>query len=276
MHWHKNLFPPDVKKILIIDGDPQSALALAVRLKAHGYATWIAGDAIQGMKTVVRHKPDLIFLQLGQPATNSFELAETLSGLKGTRSIPFVLAMPPREANSQQELWGLEPAGFLEIPFDAEQLLSTVELALRNYPRAQPREELPMPRKPFSTAKQVLIVEDDCKIAKALALRLNAAGYQTTLAQDGLSGVQCAAQSPPDLILLDISLPAGDGFSVAQRIQTHVPVPIPMIFLTASHRPEFREQARTLGAVGFFEKPFEAEALLRAIRQAVGGPRPSL
>ena len=46
-----------------------------------------------------------------------------------------------------------------------------------------------------------------------------------------------------------------------------------MIFLTASNRPEFRERARTLGAVGFFEKPFEGEALLRAIQQAIGHPR---
>ena len=48
-----------MKKILIIDDDPKSALALAVRLKAHGYATWIAVDAVQGTKAAVRHKPDL-------------------------------------------------------------------------------------------------------------------------------------------------------------------------------------------------------------------------
>lgn len=262
-----------MKKILIIDGDAQSALALAVRLKAHGYATWIAADALQGMKAVVRNRPDLIFLQLAHPLRNNFEFAETLSRLKGARSVPFVVAAPSGQANVRQELLELDPAGFLEIPFDAEELLSTVELALRNFPRRHPREEPAVPRKLSGGAKQVLIVEDDCKIAKALALRLNAAGYQTTLAQDGLSGVQCAAASLPDLVLLDISLPAGDGFSVAQRIQTHVPVPIPMIFLTASHRPEFRERARALGAVGFFEKPFEAEALLRAVRQAVGAPR---
>ena len=261
-----------MKKILIIDRDAQSALALAVRLKAHGYATWIAADAVQGMKAVVRNRPDLIFLQLAQPSRNSFEFAETLSRLKGARSIPFVVSTPSGQANVRQELLELDPAGFLEIPFDAEELLSTVELALRNFPR-HPREEPLLPRKLSTGAKQVLIVEDDCKIAKALALRLNAAGYQTTLAQDGLSGVQCAAASLPDLVLLDISLPAGDGFSVAQRIQTHVPVPIPIIFLTASHRPEFRERARALGAVGFFEKPFEAAALMRAVRQAVGAPR---
>ena len=67
--------------------------------------------------------------------------------------------------------------------------------------------------------------------------------------------------------MLDISLPAGDGFSVAERIQANIPKPTPIIFLTASRRPDFRQKAKELGAVGFFEKPYEADALLATIRQ---------
>lgn len=131
---------------------------------------------------------------------------------------------------------------------------------------------------PMLTQKCILIVEDDCKIAKALALRLNAAGYQTILAQDGWTGVQCAVGRRPDLMLLDISLPAGDGFTVAERIRKQSRIPIPMIFLTASKRPDFRERARAMGAAGFFEKPFDTEALMCAIRIATSGkhgPPPS-
>ena len=89
------------------------------------------------------------------------------------------------------------------------------------------------------------------------------------MAHDGLTGVGAAVVEKPDLVLLDISLAAGDGFTVAQRIQSNIPTPIPMIFLTASKRPEFRQKAQGLGAVGFFEKPFEANALLTAINKAV-------
>ena len=63
-------------------------------------------------------------------------------------------------------------------------------------------------------------------------------------------------------------LPAGDGFSVAERIQANVAEPIPLIFLTASKRQEFRERARQLGAAGFFEKPYQPEALLAALNRA--------
>jgi CheY-like chemotaxis protein len=68
-------------------------------------------------------------------------------------------------------------------------------------------------------------------------------------------------------VVLDISLPAGDGFAVAERIQANIPRPMPIIFLTASNRADFRQRAQELGAVAFFEKPYEPETLLATIRQ---------
>ena len=64
-------------------------------------------------------------------------------------------------------------------------------------------------------------------------------------------------------------MPAGNGFSVAERIQTLIPTPTPIIFLTASKQPGFQERAETLGAAGYFEKPYEAEKLLGAIRHGL-------
>jgi len=72
------------------------------------------------------------------------------------------------------------------------------------------------------------------------------------------------------LVLLDISLPAGNGFTVAERMKTALPNPVPVIFLTASKQPGFRDRARELGAAGYFEKPYEAEDLLAAVRQRIG------
>ena len=103
----------------------------------------------------------------------------------------------------------------------------------------------------------------------ALALRLKAAGYEATTTYDALTGLNAAVSNPPALVLLDISMPAGNGFSVAEQIQTLIPTPTPIIFLTASKKPDFREKAKKLGAAGYFEKPYEAEELFGAIRQAL-------
>lgn len=118
--------------------------------------------------------------------------------------------------------------------------------------------------------KKVLIIEDDRKIAMALGLRLKAAGYEALMAYDAITGVNSAVQNKPDLVLLDISMPAGNGFTVAERIQTLVPTPTPIIFLTASKQPGLRERAEALGAAGFFEKPYEADALLNTIKSTLG------
>jgi DNA-binding response OmpR family regulator len=117
--------------------------------------------------------------------------------------------------------------------------------------------------------KKILIVEDDPNIAKALAIRLESTGYEVTVAPDAMLGVSSALKTQPDLTLLDISLPAGNGFQVADRIQALFPKTTPFIFITASKQPGLREKAKELGAADYFEKPYEAEDLLAAIKTAL-------
>ena len=120
--------------------------------------------------------------------------------------------------------------------------------------------------------KSILIIEDDRKIALALSLRLKSAGYEATMAYDALTGVNAAVTNPPDLLLLDICLPGGGGFTVAEKLQTLVRTPIPIIFITASKQPGFRQKANELGAAGYFEKPYEVGELLAAIQNALHPP----
>jgi CheY-like chemotaxis protein len=94
--------------------------------------------------------------------------------------------------------------------------------------------------------KRVLIVEDDSKIGAALAVRLKNARYETLLAHDALSGVSTAVRSRPDLVLLDISMPAGSGFTVAERIQTLIPTATPSFFLPRAKRRHCARRQRDL------------------------------
>ena len=82
--------------------------------------------------------------------------------------------------------------------------------------------------------KKILVVEDDAKIAAALAIRLEAAGYSVSTAPDGVAGLKLAVEQKPDLLLMDIWMPVGLGFSVAQRMQGLGLKGIPIIFITAS------------------------------------------
>ena len=118
--------------------------------------------------------------------------------------------------------------------------------------------------------KKILIVDDERDIIKALMIRLQGAGYDVVTAFDGAQGVFMAHKEKPDLILLDIRMPAGNGFSVAQRLKRSIHTfTIPVIFLTGSPEKNAEEKAMALGARFYIKKPYDPEELLDAIKRAL-------
>jgi DNA-binding response OmpR family regulator len=118
--------------------------------------------------------------------------------------------------------------------------------------------------------KKILIVDDERDIVKALTIRLGANGYDVVAAYDGAQGVFLAHKEKPDLILLDIRMPSGDGFSVAEKLkQVSRTTRIPIIFLTGSPEREAEEKALALGARFYIKKPYDPEELLDAVKRAL-------
>jgi len=118
--------------------------------------------------------------------------------------------------------------------------------------------------------KKILIVDDERDIVKALMIRLQGAGYDVVTAFDGAQSVFMAHKEKPDLIILDIRMPAGNGFSVAQKLKNSIQTfTIPVIFLTGSPERDAEEKAMALGARFYIKKPYDPEELLDAIRRAL-------
>jgi DNA-binding response OmpR family regulator len=134
---------------------------------------------------------------------------------------------------------------------------------------------------PKNRAK-ILVVDDDPDLRQALSLRLRANHYETINVCDGYSAIAMAQKEHPHLIILDLGLPAGDGFAVLKNLQSNPTLSsIPVIVLTARD-PEGNEK-RTLesGAVAFLQKPADNEELLVVVRASLqagwgwGSPLPS-
>ena len=118
--------------------------------------------------------------------------------------------------------------------------------------------------------KRILIVDDERDIVKALTIRLRGAGYEIVTAFDGAQGIFMAHKEKPDLILLDIRMPAGNGFSVAEKLkQSADTLAIPVIFLTGSPEKNSEEKAMAVGARFYVKKPYDPEELLDAIKRAL-------
>jgi len=118
--------------------------------------------------------------------------------------------------------------------------------------------------------KSVLLVDDNNTVLLTLGVRLKGMGYTVYTAKDAINAVSTVRKTSPDIVILDISLPAGDGFVVAERLQNLSGCgATPIIFLTASENPSHRDRARKLGAVAFLQKPVGATQLADAIESAL-------
>ena len=123
--------------------------------------------------------------------------------------------------------------------------------------------------------KKILIVDDDQDLLRALHLRLKANGYDTIFASDGYTATKMATQDNPDLIILDLGLPMGDGFVVMDRMKDFIIVGLtPVIVLTARDPESCKQRALDAGAVAFFQKPADNDELLAAIEKAIGENNP--
>jgi DNA-binding response OmpR family regulator len=121
--------------------------------------------------------------------------------------------------------------------------------------------------------KKILIVDDERDIVKAVMIRLQSSGYEVVTAFDGAQGIFMAHKEKPDLIILDIRMPAGDGFSVADRLRRSAHTwSIPIIFLTGSPESNAEERAKDLGARFYIKKPYDPEELLDAVERAMEKP----
>jgi CheY-like chemotaxis protein len=125
--------------------------------------------------------------------------------------------------------------------------------------------------------KTILIADDDTALLRALAVRLESEGYRVVTTQDAYHAFERARSLRPDLMILDINMPAGNGFSVLERMAHLGDLSgIPSLFVTGDADPDLEDRARQLGAAGLIRKPFKTQPLLDEISRALRPAAPAL
>ncbi|MDA0975052.1 MAG: response regulator [Phycisphaerales bacterium] len=116
---------------------------------------------------------------------------------------------------------------------------------------------------------EVLIIDDEWAVSRAISARLEASGFEVRTAVNGLDGLAAIEASRPDAVLLDLRMPDIDGLEVLRRLRADDRnAGLPVIMLTANVQDSLRGEALALGARGFFGKPFDHHALVAALRRA--------
>jgi two-component system KDP operon response regulator KdpE len=120
------------------------------------------------------------------------------------------------------------------------------------------------------TGKKLLLIEDDKDTVRAMAVRLKSEGYNMVVASDAISAISTARKEKPDLIILDLGLPGGDGFVVMQRLRSNCDLMMVPIIVVTARDPKYNEPlAIQAGAYAFFQKPFDTTELLNSIMDAL-------
>jgi len=118
---------------------------------------------------------------------------------------------------------------------------------------------------------KVLLAEDERDIRLIARLSLKRSGFDVLVAEDGVSALQQAEDSRPDVILLDWMMPRMDGLETCAQLRANpVTARIPVIFLSARSQESEIERGLALGAVGYITKPFDAVGLGERVRQMLG------
>ena len=121
--------------------------------------------------------------------------------------------------------------------------------------------------------KKILIVDDNEDVAKGLRIFFRAHNYATVIASDAVAAISQAKKENPDLIVLDLGLPAGDGYVVMERLSNVESLAsIPVIVFTAQDEETHKEQSLNAGAKAFFQKPVDNAVLLSTVQQILEGP----
>ncbi|WP_371155375.1 response regulator [Jannaschia sp. 2305UL9-9] len=120
---------------------------------------------------------------------------------------------------------------------------------------------------------RVLAIDDSRTIRDMVHLTLEREGIETTMAEDGIHGIEVleSLDPRPDAILTDVNMPRLDGFGFIERVRLmDVFAGIPILVLTTESAKELKQRARAAGATGWIVKPFDPARLVTALRTVTG------
>ena len=123
-------------------------------------------------------------------------------------------------------------------------------------------------------ANRILIADDDANLLISLEYLLQRQGYDVVLARDGDQTMKLIRQQPPDLVVLDATMPGLSGFEVCQQVRADPALrQIPIVMLSARARETDIAKGKALGADAYIVKPFSTDDLVNHVRLLLGADR---
>lgn len=246
-------------------------------LVSDGYRCIGIQDPLKIIPTLIKNKPDLIFLDLIMPVTNGYEVCEQIRKTPSLANIPVIILTGSDGFIDRVRSKFVGANGFMGKPAQAKAVLKIIEKYLDSA-KSSKVEELKSPplepKAPTSPAafskdfsKRVLVIDDDDNIREVVSMCLHKLkGWNVATASSGQEGLNRARTNCPDAIILDMMMPNMDGLAFLRHLRADpITKLIPVLLLTASQYLPARQLLIELGVVDIVSKPFAPIQLVQQI-----------
>jgi DNA-binding response OmpR family regulator len=249
--------------VLIATTDSETRTSLSTSLRFHGYNVLEASSGRETLAHAQRQAPRAILLDLTLPDMSGWEALRILKEDPGTADVPVIILSA--HAISKSSTLGLGADGWLQVPAQESDLLDELASVLNR-------------QKVWS---EILLVEDDVDLARVISATFERAGVHVLHAPTRQAALELLSSFTPNLMILDVSLPDGDGFGLVERLRHHPELhALPLLVYCARDLTEAEREQLQLGPTSFLTKTrvqaHEVEtlvlAMLRAASQNVHTP----
>jgi PAS domain S-box-containing protein len=246
----------DKPLVLVCDDDADVLRVVQTMLERNGYAVAVSTSGEEALRKASQLRPAALLLDLLMPGLDGYGTVARLRESVATKDLPIVIF----SVLAQQDAVPPDVEGWVTKPADEAAVVTAVERAIRK-------------RKP----RHVLVVEDDLDLSRVLLEMLERNGIGARHAATGREAIRLSDETEPDMIILDLVLPEGDGFTVVDWLRRHDRLRgAPLVVYSAREvDPSERERLR-LGPTEFVTKgrvaPEEFERrVIHLLRHAVSG-----
>ncbi|MCP4551726.1 MAG: response regulator [Bacteroidetes bacterium] len=263
------------KKILLVEDNEIVHIQIKTMLESNNYIVDIVENGQKAMEYVEYTIPDGIILDLMMPGVDGFEVLEKIRSTEITSKIP-VLILTAKDLTSE-DLNRLSANNIQQLihkgDVDRENLLFKIKLMLGSQPGSGIKKKIPLPKVTKKADAKIIItgtptilaVEDNPDNLTTLKAVLGNK-YNMLEAIDGEAGLKMALTENPDLVLLDMSLPKLDGFTIVKKIKEDSNTRnLPVIALTARTMKGDKEKMLEAGCDDYISKPINPDMLLKTI-----------
>jgi PAS domain S-box-containing protein len=248
--------------VLVCDDDPSVLVVVEEILRGWGYRTVGVTDGDAAVREATRLHPDAILLDMMMPGMTGSDTLKALRQRPDTRAIPIVIlsALKPMPRVQRER----EVVDWVEKPFAEDSLLHALEEAVSV--RWKPR--------------RVLLVEDDPDLSRVLLEVFGRHGIEALHASSGVEAVEASRRARPDLVVLDLGLPHGDGYWVVEALRGEDGLRgVPLVVYTARELEEDDRERLRLGHTEFLTKgrvtPEEFEKRVVSLLNRIAPARPT-